>query len=69
MSIYVKDFLEKILRDLNKDNFKVREKISQFLLDNNWFGISVNTDNKYFQTYLAENDYMMCNIVQSEFSL
>lgn len=54
MSIYVKDFLEKILRDLNKDNFKVREKISQFLLDNNWFGISVNTENLSISEEAAE---------------
>lgn len=50
----MKDFLEKILRDLNKDNFKVREKISQFLLDNNWFGISVNTENLSISEEAAE---------------
>nr|WP_269206550.1 hypothetical protein [Streptococcus equi] len=42
------------MRDLNKDNFKVREKISQFLLDNNWFGISVNTENLSISEEAAE---------------
>lgn len=42
MSVLVKEVLEGILFDLDKDTPAVREKVSQFLLDNGWFSISIN---------------------------
>lgn len=42
MSILVKEVLEGVLFDLDKDTPAVREKVSQFLLDNSWFCISIN---------------------------
>lgn len=45
MSVFVKDVLEKVLIDLDKDTPAVREMVSQFLLDNAWFGFSINRSN------------------------
>lgn len=41
----LKDVLNGILDKLDKNTPKIRERISQFLLDNNWFDITINTDN------------------------
>ena len=45
MSVFVKDVLEKVLIDLDKDTPATREKVSQFLLDNTWFGLSIDRSN------------------------
>lgn len=45
MSVFIKDILEKVLIDLDKDTPAVREMVSQFLLDNAWFGFSINRSN------------------------
>ena len=45
MSVFVKDVLEKVLIDLDKDTPATREKVSQFLLDNAWFGLSIDRSN------------------------
>lgn len=42
MSVLVKEVLEGVLFDLDKDTPAVREKVSQFLLDNSWFSIPIN---------------------------
>lgn len=42
MSVLVKEVLEGVLFDLDKDTPAVREKVSQFLLDNSWFNIPIN---------------------------
>ena len=42
--VALKQFLDEILRKHGKDKTKSREKVSQFLLDNDWFGISINMD-------------------------
>ena len=44
MSVLLKDILEKTLVSLDKDIPTVREKVSQFLLDNAWFGVSIDTN-------------------------
>ena len=45
MEYLVKDILEKSLAELNADTSESREVISQFLLDNAWFGIKVDMTN------------------------
>ena len=45
MAYLVKDILEKSLAELNADTSESREVISQFLLDNAWFGIKVDMTN------------------------
>lgn len=40
----IKDCLEKTLKQLEKNTPKIRDKVSHFLLNNNWFGIDINTD-------------------------
>ena len=45
MAYLVKDILEKSLAELNADTSENREVISQFLLDNAWFGIKVDMTN------------------------
>lgn len=45
MSVFVKNVLEKVLIDLDKDTPATREKVSQFLLDNTWFGFSIDRSN------------------------
>ncbi len=40
----LKNYLEKTLNELGADTIKHREKISGFLLDNNWFGVSINLE-------------------------
>lgn len=45
MAYFVKDILEKSLAELNADTSESREVISQFLLDNAWFGIKVDMTN------------------------
>ena len=42
MTYLVKDILEKSLAELNADTPENREIISQFLLDNAWFGLEIN---------------------------
>jgi hypothetical protein len=41
----LKSYLEKILIELGVDTLKNREKVSGFLLDNDWFGVSINLEN------------------------
>lgn len=45
MAYLVKDILEKSLAELNADTSESRDVISQFLLDNAWFGIKVDMTN------------------------
>lgn len=42
MTYLVKDILEKSLAELNADTPENREIVSQFLLDNAWFGLEIN---------------------------
>lgn len=44
MVVDLKSYLEKILIELDVDTIKHREKVSGFLLDNDWFGVSINLD-------------------------
>ena len=44
MVVDLKSYLEKILIELSVDTIKHREKVSGFLLDNEWFGVSINLD-------------------------
>ena len=44
MVVDLKSYLEKILIGLSVDTIKHREKVSGFLLDNEWFGVSINLD-------------------------
>ena len=46
MAVDLKRFLEALLIELNADTPKMREKISQYLLDNKWFYIGINKDNQ-----------------------
>lgn len=45
MAVNIRRHLEQLLTELNCNNDKAREKVSQFLLDNDWFGISVDLGN------------------------
>lgn len=40
----LKNYLEKTLNELGADTIRHREKVSGFLLDNNWFGVSINLE-------------------------
>jgi len=40
----LKSYLERILVELGDATIKHREKVSGFLLDNDWFGVSINLD-------------------------
>ncbi|MFS9213253.1 hypothetical protein [Streptococcus parasanguinis] len=44
MVVDLKSYLEKILIELSMDTIKHHEKVSGFLLDNDWFGVSINLD-------------------------
>ena len=44
MVVDVKNYLERILVELGAATIKHREKVSGFLLDNEWFGVSINLD-------------------------
>ena len=44
MVIDLKNYLERILVELGAATIKHREKVSGFLLDNEWFGVSINLD-------------------------
>ena len=44
MVVDLKNYLEKILVELGAATIKHREKVSGFLLDNEWFGVSINLD-------------------------
>lgn len=44
MVVDLKSYLEKILIELSMNTIKHREKVSGFLLDNDWFGVSINLD-------------------------
>lgn len=44
MVVDLKSYLEKILIELSMDTIRHREKVSGFLLDNDWFGVSINLD-------------------------
>ena len=44
MVVDLKSYLERILVELGASTIKHREKVSGFLLDNNWFGVSINLD-------------------------
>jgi len=41
----LKSYLEKVLIELGVDTLKNREKVSGFLLNNDWFGVSINLEN------------------------
>lgn len=45
MVVDLKGYLERILVELGAATIKHREKVSGFLLDNDWFGVSINLDN------------------------
>lgn len=45
MVVDLKSYLEKILIELGVDTLKNREEVSGFLLDNDWFGVSINLEN------------------------
>ena len=44
MVVDLKSYLERILVELGAATIKHREKVSGFLLDNEWFGLSINLD-------------------------
>ena len=44
MVVDLKNYLERILVELGAATIKHREKVSGFLLDNDWFGVSINLD-------------------------
>lgn len=44
MVVDLKSYLERILVELGAATIKRREKVSGFLLDNEWFGVSINLD-------------------------
>ena len=44
MVVDLKSYLERILVELGDATIKHREKVSGFLLDNEWFGVSINLD-------------------------
>lgn len=44
MVVDLKKYLERILVELGAATIKHREKVSGFLLDNEWFGVSINLD-------------------------
>ena len=44
MVVDLKNYLERILVELGASTIKYREKVSEFLLDNEWFGVSINLD-------------------------
>ena len=44
MVVDLKNYLERILVELGAATIKHREKVSGFLLDNEWFGVSINHD-------------------------
>ena len=44
MVVDLKNYLERILVELGAVTIKHREKVSGFLLDNEWFGVSINLD-------------------------
>ena len=45
MVVDLKSYREKILIELGVDTLKNREKVSGFLLNNDWFGVSINLEN------------------------
>lgn len=45
MVVDLKSYLEKILIELGVDTLKNREKVSGFLLNNDWFKVSINLEN------------------------
>ena len=45
MVVDLKSYLEKVLIELGVDTLKNREKVSGFLLNNDWFGVSINLEN------------------------
>ena len=45
MVVDLKNYLEKVLIELGVDTLKNREKVSGFLLNNDWFGVSINLEN------------------------
>ena len=44
MVVDLKNYLERTLIELGASTIKYREKVSEFLLDNEWFGVSINLD-------------------------
>lgn len=44
MVVDLKSYLERTLIELGASTIKYREKVSEFLLDNEWFGLSINLD-------------------------
>ena len=44
MVVDLKSYLERTLIELGASTIKYREKVSEFLLDNEWFGVSINLD-------------------------
>ena len=48
MVVDLKSYLERTLIELGASTIKYREKVSEFLLDNEWFGVSINLDDILF---------------------
>lgn len=44
MVVDLKSYLERTLIELGASTIKYREKVSEFLLENEWFGVSINLD-------------------------
>lgn len=44
MVVDLKSYLERTLIELGASTIKYREKVSEFLIDNEWFGVSINLD-------------------------
>ena len=44
MVVDLKSYLERTLIELGASTIKYREKVSEFLLDNEWYGVSINLD-------------------------
>ena len=51
MVVDLKNYLERILVELGAATIKHREKVSGFLLDNEWFGVSINLDDYTISDY------------------
>ena len=41
----IKSLIENLLSELGKNDTQYKGKISQFLVDNNWFNIEIDLDN------------------------
>ena len=64
MVVDLKSYLEKVLIELGVDTLKNREKVSGFLLNNDWFGVSINLEN---YTITDENAKVLKNHIKDYF--